>query len=92
MRCLLFFDPGVWFGGSFSFEALRPLLLRISLQENLSNRNAVALVMEYFITPGLRLGYAYDFIDLNALERQLRGTSRIRAIAGCLPEEVSVRL
>jgi len=58
----LFFDQ-VWFGGSFRSNVR---IFEDQLQENLSNRNAVALVMEYFITPGLRLGYAYDY-NLNAL-------------------------
>jgi len=58
----LFYDQ-IWFGGSFRSNVR---IFEDQLQENLVNRNAVALVMEYFITPGLRLGYAYDY-NLNAL-------------------------
>ncbi|SNS75211.1 type IX secretion system membrane protein, PorP/SprF family [Belliella buryatensis] len=53
----------VWLGGSYRSNVR---VFEDQLQENLSKRNAVALVMEYFITPGLRLGYAYDY-NLNAL-------------------------
>jgi hypothetical protein len=41
-------------------------LLNDQLQSDLSKRNAVALIMEYFVTSGVRVGYAYDH-NLNTL-------------------------
>jgi type IX secretion system PorP/SprF family membrane protein len=52
-----------WIGGSLRSNVR---IFEDQLQEDLTRRNAVALVMEYFIVPGLRLGYAYDY-NLNAL-------------------------
>lgn len=58
----LFYEK-LWIGGSFrsNFRVLKD-----ELQEKLIKRNAIAFVMEYFVTTGIRLGYSYDY-NLNAL-------------------------
>jgi len=63
LNAMFLFMDRVWFGGSFRSNVR---IFEDQLQANLSKRNAVALVMEYFIAPGMRLGYAYDY-NLNAL-------------------------
>jgi type IX secretion system PorP/SprF family membrane protein len=63
LNAMFLFMDRVWLGGSYRSNVR---VFEDQLQENLSKRNAVALVMEYFITPGIRLGYAYDY-NLNAL-------------------------
>lgn len=63
LNAMFLFMDKVWLGGSFRSNVR---VFEDQLQENLSKRNAAALVMEYFITPGMRLGYAYDY-NLNAL-------------------------
>jgi type IX secretion system PorP/SprF family membrane protein len=63
LNAMFLFVDRVWLGGSFRSNVR---IFEDQLQDELNKRNAVALVMEFFITPGLRLGYAYDY-NLNAL-------------------------
>jgi len=63
LNAMFLFMDKVWFGGSFRSNVR---VFEDQLQENLSKRNAAALVVEYFITPAIRFGYAYDY-NLNAL-------------------------
>lgn len=63
LNAMFLFKEKIWFGGSYRSNVR---VFDDRLQQNLSKRNALALVMEYFISPGLRLGYAYDY-NLNAL-------------------------
>lgn len=63
LNAMFLFMDRFWLGGSFRSNVR---IFEDDLQDNLSKRNAVALVMEYFIAPGLRLGYAYDY-NLNVL-------------------------
>ena len=63
LNTMFLFKERLWFGGSYRSNVR---VFEDQLQDGLSKRNAVALVMEYFILPGLRLGYAYDY-NLNAL-------------------------
>ena len=58
----LFYDR-VWLGGSYRANLK---IWNDNLAENLSNRNAVAAIIEIFATDRLRLGYAYDH-NLNVL-------------------------
>lgn len=59
----LFFDR-LWLGASYRSNVN---IWADELDENLSNRNAVAALIEIFATDRLRLGYAYDH-NLNALQ------------------------
>ena len=63
LNAMFLFKDRVWLGGSFRSNVR---IFEDQLQAGLTKRNAVALVMEYYILPGLRLGYAYDH-NLNAL-------------------------
>ncbi|MEN2280514.1 type IX secretion system membrane protein PorP/SprF [Algoriphagus sp. SE2] len=58
----LFYDR-IWLGGSFRSNMK---LGKNNLPENLNQRNAVAAIIEIFVTERLRLGYAYDH-SLNVL-------------------------
>ena len=53
----------LWLGGSYRSNARA---FENSLQEDLVRRNAVAAIVEFFATPELRIGYAYDH-NLNVL-------------------------
>jgi type IX secretion system PorP/SprF family membrane protein len=59
----LFFDR-IWLGGSYRSNMK---IWNDNLDPNLSNRNAVAAIIEIFATERLRLGYAYDH-NLNVLQ------------------------
>ena len=63
LNAMFLFGERVWLGGSFRSNVR---IFEDQLQEDLSKRNAVALVMEYFVSPSMRIGYAYDY-NLNAL-------------------------
>lgn len=58
----LFFDR-LWLGASYRSN----IKLWTEVDKNLSNRNAVAMIIEVFATDRLRLGYAYDQ-NLNVLQ------------------------
>jgi type IX secretion system PorP/SprF family membrane protein len=62
LNAMFLFRERVWLGGSFRSNVR---VFEDQLQEDLSKRNAVALVMEYFVLPSMRIGYAYDY-NLNA--------------------------
>lgn len=59
----LFYDR-IWLGGSYRSNMK---IWNDNLEANLSNRNAVAAVLEIFATDRLRIGYAYDH-NLNVLQ------------------------
>jgi type IX secretion system PorP/SprF family membrane protein len=63
LNAMFLFRERLWLGGSFRSNVR---IFEDQLQEDLSKRNAVALVMEYFVLPSMRIGYAYDY-NLNAL-------------------------
>jgi len=63
LNAMFLFRERFWLGGSFRSNVR---IFEDQLQEDLSKRNAVALVMEYFVLPSMRIGYAYDY-NLNAL-------------------------
>ena len=63
LNAMFLFRERVWLGGSFRSNVR---VFEDQLQDDLSKRNAVALVMEYFVLPSMRIGYAYDY-NLNAL-------------------------
>lgn len=63
LNAMFLFREKLWVGGSYranthAFENF--------LQEDLVRRNAVAAIFEFFATPDLRIGYAYDH-NLNVL-------------------------
>lgn len=47
-----------------------------SLQSNLANRNAVAMIVEFFATDQIRIGYAYDY-NMNVLNNQRNNSHEI---------------
>ncbi|TDQ20354.1 type IX secretion system PorP/SprF family membrane protein [Algoriphagus boseongensis] len=59
----LFYDR-IWLGGSYRSNMK---IWNDNLEPNLSNRNAVAAIIEIFATDRLRIGYAYDH-NLNVLQ------------------------
>lgn len=63
LNAMFLFRERMWLGGSFRSNVR---IFEDQLQDDLSKRNAIALVMEYFVLPSMRVGYAYDY-NLNAL-------------------------
>ncbi|MEB2784503.1 PorP/SprF family type IX secretion system membrane protein [Algoriphagus persicinus] len=63
LNAMFLFGERIWVGGSYRSNIK---IWNDNLQENLSNRNAVAAIIEIFATKRLRLGYAYDH-NLNVL-------------------------
>ena len=64
INAMFLFYERIWVGGSYRSNMK---IWNDNLQENLSNRNAVAAVIEIFPTDRLRIGYAYDH-NLNVLQ------------------------
>ena len=63
LNAMFLFREKLWLGGSLRSNARA---FENSLQEDLVRRNAVAAIVEFFATPDLRIGYAYDH-NLNVL-------------------------
>ena len=57
---LFLLEDKVWVGGSYS-SAVKALTANHGLQSNLQASDAASLMVEYYATPELRIGYAYDF-------------------------------
>jgi type IX secretion system PorP/SprF family membrane protein len=64
LNAMFMFFETVWLGTSYRSNTN---VLNNNLQQGLSNRNAVAMIVELFINPQFRLGYAYDH-NINVLE------------------------
>lgn len=63
INAMFLFMERLWVGGSYRSNMK---IWNDNLQDGLSNRNAVAAILEIFPTDRLRLGYAYDH-NLNVL-------------------------
>lgn len=59
-NALFLLDEKLWVGGSYR-SAVKMLDNNHSLPGNLSASDAASLMVEFFATPQLRIGYAYDF-------------------------------
>ncbi|WP_297338096.1 type IX secretion system membrane protein PorP/SprF [Algoriphagus sp.] len=57
INAMFLFGERIWVGGSYRSNMK---IWNDNLESNLSNRNAVAAIIEIFATDRLRLGYAYD--------------------------------
>ncbi|GGF30694.1 PorP/SprF family type IX secretion system membrane protein [Echinicola rosea] len=64
LNAMFLFFERVWLGGSYRSNMK---LGKDNLPENLSNRNSLAMIIEFFATNNLRIGYAYDH-NLNVLD------------------------
>lgn len=63
LNAMFLFFQTFWVGGSYRSNFT---LGKDNLPENLDNRNALALILELFVSQNLRIGYAYDH-NLNVL-------------------------
>jgi type IX secretion system PorP/SprF family membrane protein len=73
LNAMLLFSERIWVGGSYRANAL---VFENFLQEDLETRNAIAAVVEFFATPELRVGYAYDH-NLNVLNNYRNNSHEI---------------
>ena len=70
---MLLFYQRLWLGASYRSHLKTK---SNSLQSNLANRNAVAMIVEFFATDQLRIGYAYDY-NMNVLYNQRNNSHEI---------------
>lgn len=74
LNAMFLFSEKFWIGGSYRSN------LHIGNNDpevpNLSNRNALAFITEFFATPNLRIGYAYDY-NLNVLQNMRTNSHEI---------------
>lgn len=63
LNLMVLLGEKIWVGGSYRSNSR---VFENSLQEDLIKRNALAGILEFFATPDLRIGYAYDH-NLNVL-------------------------
>jgi type IX secretion system PorP/SprF family membrane protein len=73
LNAMLLFSERIWVGGSYRANAL---VFENFLQEDLETRNAIAAIVEFFATPELRVGYAYDH-NLNVLNNYRNNSHEI---------------
>jgi type IX secretion system PorP/SprF family membrane protein len=71
LNAMFLYNDRFWIGGSFRSNFK---LFPNELQQGLSNRNAFAFIVEYYLLEGMRIGYAYDH-NLNVLGSGFRNTS-----------------
>lgn len=73
LNAMFLFHEQIWIGGSYRANAL---VFENFIQEDLENRNALAAIVEFFVTPELRVGYAYDR-NLNVLNNYSNNSHEI---------------
>jgi len=59
MNLFILLSERVWVGGSFRTAA--KLFTKSNLQTNLNNSDAYSLMLEFFVSDRIRLGYSYDY-------------------------------
>jgi hypothetical protein len=73
LNAMFLVNERIWLGGSYRANAL---VFENFIQEDLETRNAVAAIVEFFVTPELRVGYAYDH-NLNVLNNYRNNSHEI---------------
>jgi len=73
LNAMFLVNERTWFGASYRANAL---VFENFIQEDLETRNAVAAIVEFFVTPELRVGYAYDH-NLNVLSNYRNNSHEI---------------
>lgn len=75
LNAMLIFNDRFWIGGSYRM-GLKLWEKSFDVNKNLNNNNAVAGVLQFYVTNKLRLGYSYDF-NLNRLNTMSYGSHEI---------------
>ncbi|MEY3351232.1 MAG: hypothetical protein RIQ50_1343 [Bacteroidota bacterium] len=73
LNAMFLFRESLWLGGSYRANTL---VFENFLQKDLEPRSAVAMVVEFFATPNMRIGYAYDH-NLNVLNNYRNNSHEI---------------
>ena len=68
------FQERIWLGASY--RAAIPLFRNPLLQTDLTNRDAVSVMLEYYVNPNLRIGYSFDY-STSHLGDAFRGSHEI---------------
>lgn len=87
INAMFLFNERIWVGGSYRSNTKA---LNNNLPENLSNRNALAAIIEIFATEKLRVGYAYDH-NMNVLQDYRASSHEISLGYYMTPRRVAMR-
>ncbi|QDH78749.1 type IX secretion system membrane protein PorP/SprF [Echinicola soli] len=87
LNALFLFYERLWLGGSYRTNTKA---WKSNLPENLSNRNAVALIVEIYATEDFRVGYAYD-VNMNVLQNHRHNSHEISLGYYLSPKTVKMR-
>ncbi|AGA76475.1 PorP/SprF family type IX secretion system membrane protein [Echinicola vietnamensis] len=87
LNALFLFYERLWVGGSYRSNTK---FWKDNLQENLSNRNALAFILEVFATEDIRVGYAYDH-SINVLNNRRNNSHELSLGYYLSPKRVRMR-
>ena len=87
LNAMLLLNERIWLGGSYRANAL---VFENFIQEDLETRNAVAAIAEFFVTPELRVGYAYDH-NLNVLNNYRNNSHEISLGLYLRPKNIQMK-
>ena len=87
LNAMFLFYERIWLGGSYRSNMK---LGKDNLPENLSNRNSIAMILEFFATTNLRIGYAYDH-NLNVLDSYRNNSHEITIGYYLTPRNIRMR-
>jgi type IX secretion system PorP/SprF family membrane protein len=87
LNAMFLLSERIWLGGSYRANAL---VFENFIQENLETRNAVAAIVEFFATPELRVGYAYDH-NLNVLNNYRNNSHEISLGLYLRPKNIQMK-
>ncbi|MBD8489033.1 type IX secretion system membrane protein PorP/SprF [Echinicola sp. CAU 1574] len=87
LNAMFLFYERIWLGGSYRANSK---LWNDNLEDNLNNRNALALILEIFATNNFRIGYAYDH-SLNVLNNYRNNSHEVSIGYYISPKNVRIR-
>ncbi|AGA79880.1 PorP/SprF family type IX secretion system membrane protein [Echinicola vietnamensis] len=87
LNAMFLFYERIWLGGSYRSNMK---LGKENLPDNLSNRNSIAMILEFFATTNLRIGYAYDH-NLNVLDSYRNNSHEISIGYYLTPRNIRMR-
>lgn len=87
LNAMFLFKERLWLGGSFRSNLN---INNENIQENINQRNAVAVLLEIFATDNIRIGYAYDH-NLNVLQNYRHNSHEISVGYYLKPRNVNMK-
>lgn len=87
VNAMFLLSERLWFGGSYRANSL---VFENAISDELESSNAVAALVELFVTPELRLGYAYDH-NLNVLNTYRNNSHEISLGLYLRPKNIQMK-